>query len=285
MPIISGKELSAQIKSQIKEQVEEYKSQGKRLPCLSVILVGDNPASQSYVRSKARACELVGMENRTLILPKDCTQEELMDLIAKENADPNVDGILVQLPLPKHLNEKEAIAAIDPNKDVDGLHEINAGRLFSGQEGFVPCTPKGCMAMLESIGLSDLSGKNAIVLGRSNLVGKPVSMLLMQKNATVTMAHSKTKNIEELCSKADIVIAAMGVPKKVGAEWIKDGAVVIDVGINRTEDGLVGDVDFENVQTKASYITPVPGGVGLMTVAMLLENTLQAYRLHEGGKI
>lgn len=281
MNVISGKDLSARIKGGIAEQVSELKEQGKRVPALSVILVGDNPASQSYVRSKAKACQAVGMENRTIVLDGNTTQEELEAVVEQENRNPDVDGILVQLPLPAHLDEQRVIACIDPDKDVDGLHVVNAGRLLSGQKGFVPCTPKGVMYILESLGYDDLSGLNAVVLGRSNLVGKPLTLLLQQKNATVTTIHSRTRNPQEITSQADIVVAAIGVPEKITADWIKDGAVLIDVGINRVDGKLKGDVAFEEVKEKAGAITPVPGGVGLLTVAMLLSNTLEAYEKHE----
>ncbi|MBB5182018.1 bifunctional methylenetetrahydrofolate dehydrogenase/methenyltetrahydrofolate cyclohydrolase FolD [Catenisphaera adipataccumulans] len=284
MEIIWGNELSKKIKSEIKTEVEQYKAQGKRVPILSVILVGDNPASQSYVRSKAKACYAVGMENRTIHLDANITQEKLQEVIAGQNADPAVDGILVQLPLPKHLDADQAIDAIDPSKDVDGLHPVNAGCLLTGRKGFVPCTPKGIMAMLESVGLDDLSGKRAVVCGRSNLVGKPVALLLQNKNATVTIVHSRTPEIESITSQADILIAAIGRPKMIKANWIKKGAVVIDVGINRMENGkLCGDVDFDDVKDKVTAISPVPKGVGPMTVCMLLSNTLEAYQLHERG--
>lgn len=282
MEIIYGSELSSKIKEELKAEVETLKQQNKRLPLLSVILVGDNPASQSYVRGKEKACISVGMENRTLVLDGNISQTELLKVVQEQNEDPNVDGILVQLPLPKHLNEREVIDCIDPKKDVDGLHPYNAGCLMAGREGFVPCTPLGVMKMLEAAGLDDLAGKKAVVCGRSDLVGKPVALLLQQKNATVTIVHSKTPDIEKICSQADILIAAIGRARHIGADWVKPGAVVIDVGINRIDGKLCGDVDFENVKDKTSFITPVPKGVGPMTVCMLLSNTLKAYKIHEG---
>ena len=282
MEIIYGSELSLKIKADIQSQVNDLKAQGKRIPVLSVILVGDNPASQSYVRGKEKACISVGMENRTIVLDENISQEDLMDVVQEQNEDPNVDGILVQLPLPKHLNEKDIIDCIDPKKDVDGLHPYNAGCLLAGREGFVPCTPLGVMEMLASIGLDDLSGKKAVVCGRSDLVGKPLALLLQQKNATVTVVHSKTKEIEKICSQADILVAAIGRAKYITEEWIQPGAVVIDVGINRVDGKLCGDVDFDTIKEKTSYISPVPKGVGPMTVCMLLSNTLKAYRMHEG---
>ena len=279
--IIYGTELSAKLKADMKNQIDALKEEGKRVPVLSVILVGDNPASQSYVRSKGKACQAVGIENRTIVLDGSIDDDTLAEVIAKENADPNVDGILVQLPLPKGLNERKALDAISPDKDVDGLHPLNAGALALGLDGFVPCTPKGVMAMLEEAGLDDLSGKRAVIIGRSNLVGKPLVQLLQQKNATVTLAHSRTSNLPALCKEQDIVIAACGVPHLVDASFVKEGAVVIDIGINRVDGHLTGDVDFEAVEPVASVITPVPKGVGPMTVCMLLQNTLEAYKKHE----
>lgn len=279
--IIYGSELSAKIKDEIRQEVQKLADEGKRLPCLSVILVGDNPASQSYVKSKGNACHAVGMENRTIVLDKNISQKELEDVIRKENEDPNVDGILVQLPLPDGFDEQAALDVISPDKDVDGLHPVNAGALLLGREGFVPCTPKGVMAILEEAGLDDLSGKTAVVCGRSNLVGKPLAQLLMKKNATVTTVHSKTPDMKKICSQADILVAAIGVPELIDHEYVKPGAVVIDVGINRVDGKLKGDVNFDDVKDIASVITPVPKGVGPMTVCMLLDNTLQAYRNHE----
>ena len=282
MEIINGTELSAKIRQTIKQEVEEIKTQGKRPPLLSVILVGDNPASQSYVRGKEKACLSVGMENRTIRLDAGISQEELIQVVRNQNEDPDVDGILVQLPLPDHFDADPILDQISPDKDVDGLHPVNAGLLLTGRDGLVPCTPSGVMEMLKSIGLEDLSGLNAVVIGRSNLVGKPLSLLLQQKNATVTMAHSRTKDLAQICSQTDILIAAVGKEKMITKEYIKEGAVVIDVGINRMANGkLCGDVDFDDVKDKVSAITPVPGGVGPMTVCMLLMNTLKAYKEHE----
>lgn len=282
MEIIYGSELSQKIKAELKQEIKKLQKEGKRLPVLSVILVGDNPASQSYVKSKANACASIGMENRTICMPGSTTQQELLEEVQRQNEDPEVDGILVQLPLPSHLDEVSVIDAISPDKDVDGLHSVNAGKLLTGRDGFVPCTPLGVMEMLTSIGYADLSGLNAVVIGRSNLVGKPLSLLLQKQNATVTMAHSRTAHLKEICQQADILIAAIGKPKKITADYIKEGAVVIDVGINRMEDGkLCGDVDFEAIKVKTKAITPVPKGVGPMTVCMLLKNTLKAYKEHE----
>lgn len=282
MEIIYGSELSQKIKAELKQEIKKLQKEGKRLPVLSVILVGDNPASQSYVKSKANACASIGMENRTICMPGSTTQQELLEEVQRQNEDPEVDGILVQLPLPSHLDEVSVIDAISPDKDVDGLHPVNAGKLLTGRDGFVPCTPLGVMEMLTSIGYADLSGLNAVVIGRSNLVGKPLSLLLQKQNATVTMAHSRTAHLKEICQQADILIAAIGKPKKITADYIKEGAVVIDVGINRMEDGkLCGDVDFEAIKEKTKAITPVPKGVGPMTVCMLLKNTLKAYKEHD----
>lgn len=282
MEIIYGRELSQKIKAELKQEIKKLQKEGKRLPVLSVILVGDNPASQSYVKSKANACASIGMENRTICMPGSTTQQELLEEVQRQNEDPEVDGILVQLPLPSHLDEVSVIDAISPDKDVDGLHPVNAGKLLTGRDGFVPCTPLGVMEMLTSIGYADLSGLNAVVIGRSNLVGKPLSLLLQKQNATVTMAHSRTAHLKEICQQADILIAAIGKPKKITVDYIKEGAVVIDVGINRMEDGkLCGDVDFEAIKEKTKAITPVPKGVGPMTVCMLLKNTLKAYKEHE----
>ena len=282
MEIIWGSELSKQVKEELALKVQTIKDAGKRAPLLAVILVGEDPASQSYVKSKANACYEVGMENVTIHMAADIQMEELISKIEELNQDDNVDGILVQLPLPQGLDREQAILAIAPDKDVDGLHPMNAGAIFTDRKGFIPCTPKGVMKMLESIGYDDLSGKRAVVCGRSMLVGKPAAMLLQNKNATVTVVHSKTKNIEEITSQADILVCAMGVPKIVKENWVKEGAVVIDVGIHRMEDGkLCGDVDFEQVKDKCSAITPVPKGVGPMTVCMLLDNTYQAYLDHE----
>ncbi len=279
--IIYGNELAAKLQEGMKQTIEQIKQEGKRLPCLSVILVGDNPASQSYVRSKANACHKIGIENRTIHLPATISQKELENMIKAENANPEVDGILVQLPLPQGLDEKSALMAISPDKDVDGLHPQNAGALLLDLEGFAPCTPQGVMEILKEAGYDDLSGLNAVVMGRSNLVGKPLALLLQKKNATVTTVHSRTKDAAQICSQADILVAAIGKPEFVTAEYVKDGAVVIDVGINRVNGKLKGDVLFEEVEPKASVITPVPKGVGPMTVCMLLDNTLKAWKRHQ----
>lgn len=280
--IIYGNEVAADIKAELKIKVDELKAKQKRLPRLVVVLVGDNPASMSYVKGKEKACQAIGMENELISLPVQTTQEELLDVVKQLNNDQNVDGILVQLPLPKHIDENEVLFAIDPSKDVDGFHPYNIGKMMMGVETFLPCTPKGIMELLKRCGFSDLSGKKAVVIGRSNIVGKPVAQLLLNAHATVTIAHSRTADIKEIAKEADILIVAVGKAKLVKADWVKEGAVVIDVGVNRNEENkLCGDVDFEDVKDHCSYITPVPKGVGPMTIAMLLSNTLDAYEKHE----
>lgn len=280
--IIYGNEVAADIKAELKIKVDELKAKQKRLPRLVVVLVGDNPASMSYVKGKEKACQAIGMENELISLPVQTTQEELLDVVKQLNNDQNVDGILVQLPLPKHIDENEVLFAIDPSKDVDGFHPYNIGKMMMGVKTFLPCTPKGIMELLKRIGYEDLSGKKAVVIGRSNIVGKPVAQLLLNAHATVTIAHSRTADIKEITKEADILIVAVGKAKFVKADWVKEGAVIIDVGINRNENQkLCGDVDFEDVKDHCSYITPVPKGVGPMTIAMLLSNTLEAYENHE----
>ncbi len=285
MQIIDGKQIAQTVKDALRCQIAELEAAGKRIPQLAVVLVGEHLASATYVRNKERACAAIGMQTQTIRKEESISERELLALIESLNADPKVDGILVQLPLPAHIDEQQVLLAIDPDKDVDGFHPMNVGRLLIQQPASVSCTPKGIMRMLESIGLDDLSGKRAVVLGRSNIVGKPIAQLLLAKHATVTIAHSRTADIAHVCQEGDIVVAAVGVAKLVKASWIKAGAIVIDVGINRDENGrLCGDVDFDDVKEKAGAITPVPGGVGPMTIAMLLENTMQAYQTHEGGK-
>lgn len=279
--IIYGSEIASDVKEGLKGKIDQLRGEGKRIPKLVVILVGNHPASLSYVTGKEKACKAIGMENLLLRLPEDISEDALIKEVTKLNEDRNVDGILVQLPLPSHIDESSVLFAIDPEKDVDGFHPVNVGKMMLQEKTFLSCTPKGIMKMLEVMGFEDLSGKRAVVIGRSNIVGKPVAQLLLNKNATVTICHSKTKNIEEVTSLADIVIASVGVPRLVKANWVKEGAVVIDVGINRVDGKLCGDVDFEDVMPKTSFITPVPKGVGPMTIAMLLENTLDAYMLHE----
>ena len=272
--ILDGKVLSAEIKEQVAQRVAAMKTQGVT-PGLAVILVGNDPASEIYVRNKGKGCEETGMLSRTIRMEEGTTQEALEEEIEKLNRDPAIHGILVQLPLPAHLDEQAALAKIQPEKDVDGFHLVNAGHLMTGTEGVVPCTPKGALYMIRSAGI-DLSGREAVVIGRSNIVGKPMAMLLLQQNCTVTMCHSRTKDLAEHTRRADILVAAVGKAGFVTADMVKPGAVVIDVGINRVDGKVCGDVDFETVKEVAGWITPVPGGVGRMTIAMLLANTADA---------
>ena len=270
--------MSAEVKAQVAKETEELKQQGIT-PGLAVVIVGDDPASRVYVNNKKKACEVVGFKSEEYALPAETTQEELLELVNTLNNKKNINGILVQLPLPKHLDEKEVIEAINPIKDVDAFHATNVGKIMIGDYDFLPCTPAGVMEMLASYDI-DVNGKNCVVIGRSNIVGKPMAMLLLHKNGTVTICHSRTQNLKEVCAGADILVAAVGIPKFVTADMVKEGAVVIDVGMDRDENGkLCGDVDFENVKDKTSYITPVPGGVGPMTIAMLMKNTIKACRL------
>ena len=276
--IIDGKAISTQIKDELKEQVAKMKAEGITL-CLAVIQVGADPASCVYVRNKKKACEYIGIESLSYELPEETTQEELLNLIKELNARKDVNGILVQLPLPKALDEEKILDAIDPLKDVDGFHPMNVGNLSIGRKGFVSCTPAGVIQLLKRSGIQ-IEGKECVVVGRSNIVGKPMSMLLLKENGTVTTAHSRTKNLQEVTRRADILVAAVGKPRMITADYVKDGAVVIDVGIHRNEDNkLCGDVDYENVAPKCSAITPVPGGVGPMTIAMLMKNCVESYSL------
>lgn len=279
--IISGKEVSAQVKEQVRLENQQLKSKGIETG-LAVVIVGDDPASRVYVNNKKKACETVGFSSYEYALPKETTQQELLDLIDVLNNDIKVNGILVQLPLPKHIDETTIINAISPTKDVDAFHPINVGKIMVGDYAFLPCTPAGVMELIKSTGV-DISGKNCVVIGRSNIVGKPMAMLLLHSNGTVTICHSKTKNLADICSKADILVASVGKPNFVTADMVKDGAIVIDVGINRLENGkLCGDVKFDEVEPKTSFITPVPGGVGPMTIAMLMRNTLTASKIQHG---
>lgn len=278
--LIDGRIISVDIKAKIKSEVDSLKAEGKRQPSLSVILVGENPASQVYVSNKHKICIELGIKSEMYLLDKNIEKSELFVLIDKLNADDTVDGILVQLPLPKHIKEDEVINRISPLKDVDCFHPENVGLMFAGNPRFLPCTPAGIIEMLKYKNV-ELSGKNAVVIGRSNIVGKPVSILLLQNNCTVTMCHSKTKNLEEYTKRADILVVAIGIANFVKANMVKDGAIVIDVGMNREDGKLFGDVDFNGVYAKAGLITPVPGGVGLMTTAMLMVNTLTSYKMHQ----
>ena len=276
--IIDGKAISTQIKDELKEAVAEMKAKGITL-CLAVIQVGADPASCVYVRNKKKACEYIGIESLSYELPEETTQEELLGIIKELNARKDVNGILVQLPLPKGLDEEKILDAIDPLKDVDGFHPMNVGNLSIGRKGFVSCTPAGVIQLLKRSGIS-IEGKECVVVGRSNIVGKPMSMLLLRENGTVTTAHSRTKNLQEVTMRADILVAAVGKPRMITADYVKEGAVVIDVGIHRNEDNkLCGDVDYESVAPKCSAITPVPGGVGPMTIAMLMKNCVESYSL------
>lgn len=275
MKILDGKAVSLKVKESVKVRADELKKFGVE-PTLAVVLVGEDKASQTYVRAKEKACNEYGIKSVAHRLSENTTQNELLALINVLNLDDSIHGILVQLPLPKHIDTNVVLAAIDPQKDVDGFHAVNVGKLVSGLDGFVPCTPLGVMEILKEYGI-DVAGLNAVVIGRSNIVGKPMANLLLNASATVTVTHSKTKNLKEICKNADLIVAAIGKPFFLKADMVKDGAVVVDVGINRLDDGrLVGDVDFDEVAPKCSYITPVPGGVGPMTIAMLLNNTILA---------
>ena len=275
MKILDGKAVSLKVKESVKVRADELKKFGVE-PTLAVVLVGEDKASQTYVRAKEKACNEYGIKSVAHRLSENTTQNELLALINVLNLDDSIHGILVQLPLPKRIDTNVVLAAIDPRKDVDGFHAVNVGKLVSGLDGFVPCTPLGVMEILKEYGI-EVAGLNAVVIGRSNIVGKPMANLLLNASATVTVTHSKTKNLKEICKNADLIVAAIGKPFFLKADMVKDGAVVVDVGINRLDDGrLVGDVDFDEVAPKCSYITPVPGGVGPMTIAMLLNNTILA---------
>ena len=270
--IIDGKAVSAAVKEQVRDEIARDGIKAG----LAVVIVGNDPASRVYVNNKKKACEFCGIQSFEYALPEETTMEQLLELIDTLNSDENVNGILVQLPLPKQLDEKEIIARISPEKDVDAFHEQNVGKIMIGNYSFLPCTPSGCMDLIHSTGV-EVSGKECVVIGRSNIVGKPMAMLLLHENGTVTVCHSRTKNLAEVCSRADILVAAVGKPNFVTADMVKEGAVVIDVGINRLPDGkLCGDVKFDEVSEKAGWITPVPGGVGPMTIATLMKNTLTA---------
>ena len=282
MQIIDGKKVSAEVKASVKELTDALKAEHGITPGLAVVIVGDDPASRVYVNNKKKACEAVGFRSEEYALPAETTQEELLALVEKLNEKEDVNGILVQLPLPKHLDDKAVTAAINPQKDVDAFHAINVGKIMLGEYDFLPCTPAGVMEMLHSYSIP-VEGRECVVIGRSNIVGKPMGMLLLHENGTVTICHSRTKNLAEVCRRADILVAAVGIPKFVKADMVKEGAVVIDVGMDRDENGkLCGDVDFENVKDKCSFITPVPGGVGPMTIATLMKNTLKACKLQNG---
>lgn len=275
--IIDGKAVSKSVKDEVATQTAELKDKGI-YPCLAVILVGDDPASRVYVNNKKKACEQVGFISKEYLLSAETSMEELLSLIGKLNADNSVNGILCQLPLPKHLDEKQVIDSINPEKDVDAFSPVNVGKIMIGDYDFLPCTPAGVMEMLKYYNI-EVEGKNCVVIGRSNIVGKPMAMLLLHKNGTVTVCHSKTENLKEVCLNADILVAAVGKAEFVTADMVKEGAVVIDVGMNRKNGKLCGDVKFDEVFEKASFITPVPGGVGPMTIGMLMKNTLKAAKM------
>lgn len=276
--IIDGKAVSANVRQQVASETAALKEKGIT-PGLAVVIVGDDPASRVYVNNKKKACAEVGFHSEEYALPAETTQQELLKLVDTLNNKSEINGILVQLPLPKHLDEKAVIEAIDPKKDVDAFHASNVGKIMIGDYHFLPCTPAGVMELLKSEQI-DICSKNCVVIGRSNIVGKPMAMLLLHQNGTVTICHSRTKNLKEVCAQADILVAAVGIPKFVKADMVKEGAVVVDVGMDRDENGkLCGDVDFAEVEPKASYITPVPGGVGPMTIAMLMKNTLMAAKI------
>ncbi len=280
--IIDGKAISVAVRAEIKEHTQTLIAETGVTPGLAVVIVGTDPASQVYVRNKRRACEEVGFYSEAYELPESTTQEELEALVDKLNADEKIDGILVQLPLPRHLDEHAILLRIDPKKDVDAFHPYNVGRIMIGDYAFLPCTPAGVMELIRRSGI-DCTGKECVVVGRSNIVGKPMSMLLLQANGTVTMCHSRTKDLAEVTRRADILVVAIGKADFLTGDMVKEGAVVIDVGMNRRADGkLTGDVDFATVEPKASYITPVPGGVGPMTITMLMQNTLTAARARAG---
>ena len=279
---IDGKAISAKIKDELKEEVAKLKEENKRIPKLTVILVGDDSASQVYVRNKERGCNYIGIHSEIIRKDASISEAELISIIEGLNGNDEVDGILVQLPLPDHIDENKILEVIDPSKDVDGFHPVNVAKLFLGQKSLVPCTPKGMMVMLDEIGY-DIDGKEVVVVGRSNIVGKPASLLCLHRNATVTTCHSHTQDLPSVCKRADVLIAAIGKAKFFNRDYVKEGAVVLDVGMDRDENGkLCGDVDYEDVKEIASYITPVPGGVGPMTITMLLSNTLEAYKNREG---
>lgn len=278
--IIDGKQISLDIKNELKEKVAKYKEQGIEIT-LVVVKVGNDPASAVYVRNKEKACEYVGINSKTLALPEETTEEELLNVVKELNEDKNVNGILVQLPLPKHIDESKVLLTIDSTKDVDGFHPVNVGKMVIGEDTFLPCTPAGIIEMIKRTDI-DIEGKECVVIGRSNIVGKPMAMLMLKENATVTIAHSRTKDLKEVTKRADIIVAAIGKAKFVTADYVKEGAVLIDVGMDRDENGkLCGDVDFESVSKVASAITPVPGGVGPMTVTMLLVNCLRSVELNK----
>lgn len=276
--ILDGKEVAKKVRAQVRRETKAFTEQTGRTPCLAVIIVGEDPASQIYVRNKKLACEKCGFLSREYALPEATTQQELIDLIRTLNCDAEVNGILVQQPLPKHMNVSQINNVIDPDKDVDAFHPVNTGKIMIGDAGLLPCTPAGILEMLDAYEIP-IEGRECVVVGRSNLVGKPAALIMLSRNATVTLCHSRTRDLAEVTRRADILIVAIGRARMITADMVKPGAVVVDVGVNRTEDGIFGDVDFAPVSEKASYITPVPGGVGRMTIAMLMRNTLTAAKI------
>jgi len=275
--LVKGKDVAAKIREEISAELEQLKNKTGKVPGLAVVLVGEDPASQTYVNNKEKTSKKLGFHSEVHRLPESISQEELLKLVDQLNNDDNIHGILVQLPLPDHIEDEAVIHAISAEKDVDGFHPVNVGNLMIGEKSYIPCTPHGVIKMIEYTGF-DLKGKNAVVVGRSNIVGKPVALLLLQRHATVTICHSKTQDLPGVCSSADVLVVAAGQPEMVKGDWIKPGAVVIDVGIHRIDDKLKGDVEFESAEKVASYISPVPGGVGPMTITMLMVNTLEAFK-------
>ena len=275
--IIDGKKIAEKLRVELKKKIIEFKATYKSVPGLTVILIGEDPASKIYVKNKQKYAKDIGINSEVIKYPDSIDEKTVLEKISELNKDKKISGILVQLPLPKHINKKKIIDAILPEKDVDGFHPVNVGNLSSGYEGKVPCTPLGCILLLREVE-KDLKGKHAVIIGRSNLNGKPMAQLLLKENCTVTITHSKTKDLKNECKRADIIIAAVGQPKLVKGDWVKKGAIVIDVGINKTANGLEGDVDFEEVSKVAKAITPVPGGVGPMTIACLLSNTIECFK-------
>ena len=275
--IIDGKKIAAELREELKKKITKFKSTYRSVPGLTVILIGEDPASKIYVKNKQKYAKDIGINSEVIKYPDSVDEKIVLEKISELNKDKKISGILVQLPLPKHINKKKIIDAILPEKDVDGFHPVNVGNLSSGYEGKVPCTPLGCILLLREVE-KDLKGKHAVIIGRSNLNGKPMAQLLLKENCTVTITHSKTKDLKNECKRADIIVAAVGQPKLVKGDWVKKGAIVIDVGINKTANGLEGDVDFEEVSKVAKAITPVPGGVGPMTIACLLSNTIECFK-------
>ena len=275
--VIDGKKAAAELREELKKKITNFKSTFKTVPGLTVILVGEDPASKIYVKNKEKFAKEIGINSEVIKYPENVEEKIVLDKIKELNNDKKISGILVQLPLPKHIDKKKVIETILPTKDVDGFHPVNVGNLSSGYESNIPCTPMGCYLLLKKVE-KNLSGKHAVVIGRSNLNGKPMTQLLLKENCTVTITHSKTKDLKEECNRADIIIAAVGKPKLVKGDWVKKGAIVIDVGINKTDKGITGDVDFEEVSKVAKAITPVPGGVGPMTIACLLNNTIECFK-------